>query len=442
MKVTVFGAGYVGLVQAAALADFGHDVVCVDTDAAKVAGLRAASIPFHEPGLADLVASNAAQGRLRFTTDATEGVGHGEIIFIAVGTPPDATGAADLSFVLAVAQTIATEMAAPKVVVVKSTVPVGTADRIEAALIAKRPPASQHHAVSVVSNPEFLKEGSAVVDCMRPDRIIIGSDDLAAIEVLRELYAPFNRNHEKIIVMDRRSAELAKYAANCMLAAKISFMNEMAVIADQMGADIEQIRRGIGADPRIGYHFIYAGIGYGGSCFPKDVRALIHTAEDAGIEPLMLQAIEARNTRQKTVLFDKIERHYGGALKGKTFALWGVAFKPNTDDMRDAPSRVVLEALWAAGCTVQVYDPAAMAGCAAIYGERPDLVLVSSRDAALAGADGLIIATEWKEFQAPDFELIRETLRDAVIFDGRNILSPDLTQRYGIKYYGIGRQQR
>jgi UDPglucose 6-dehydrogenase len=440
MKITVFGTGYVGLVQGAVLADVGHEVLCVDIDAAKVARLREGIIPIYEPGLEDVVRKNHAEGRLDFTTDAGRGVGHGRIQVIAVGTPPDEDGSADLRHVLAVAATIAEHMEDKKTVVTKSTVPVGTADRVRARMtevLAGRGRSAL--GFDVVSNPEFLKEGAAVADCMRPDRIVIGTDSEEAEDLLREVYGPFNRNHDKIIVMDVRSAELTKYAANCMLATKISFMNEIAGLAEQLGADVEMVRQGIGSDPRIGYAFIYPGAGYGGSCFPKDVKALIHTARSTGFDPALLQAVEDRNDRQKAVLFDKIRRHYGGDLRGRTFALWGLAFKPNTDDMREAASRVVMEALWEAGARVQAYDPEAMEEAERLYGDNPGLSLCGTKEAALREADALVIMTEWQVFRAPDFELIRERLREAVIFDGRNLFDPARMAKKGIAYYAIGR---
>jgi UDPglucose 6-dehydrogenase len=440
MRITVFGTGYVGLVQGAVLAEVGHDVLCIDVDAAKVAGLKAGRIPIYEPGLEDMVRKNHAEGRLNFTTDAAEGVAHGRIQFIAVGTPPDEDGSADLQYVLAVAGTIAEHMDAPKVVVTKSTVPVGTADKV-AARIMEVLGARQRSDLTfdVASNPEFLKEGAAVADCMRPDRIVIGTTSEEAEEVLREVYAPFNRNHDKVIVMDVRSAELTKYAANCMLATKISFMNEIACLAERLGADVEAVRQGIGSDPRIGYHFIYPGAGYGGSCFPKDVQALIHTARGVGFEPDVLAAVEGRNETQKTVLYDKIARHYGGDLKGRIFALWGLAFKPNTDDMREAASRVLMEALWAAGAKVQAFDPQAMEETQRLYGDRDDLTLCGTKEAALRGADALVTLTEWQVFRAPDFDLITERLAAPVIFDGRNLYDPARMARKGIAYYAIGR---
>lgn len=440
MLVTIFGTGYVGLVQAAVLAEAGNDVLCVDIDAAKITRLRAGEVQIYEPGLEQLVRENIAAGRLRFTTDPSEGVAFGSVQFIAVGTPPDEDGSADLKHVLAVADAIAAHMDAAKTVVVKSTVPVGTNDQVRAQ-IANGLSARGREDLSfdVASNPEFLKEGSAVVDCTRPDRIIIGTTSRETELILRELYAPFNRNHEKVIVMDPRSAELTKYAANCMLATKISFMNEIANIADLLGADIESVRQGIGSDPRIGYHFIYPGVGYGGSCFPKDVQALIRTATGAGYRPVLLEAVEQRNNDQKRVMLAKIFRHFGDNLHGKTFALWGLAFKPNTDDMREAPSRVLMEALWNAGAKVRAFDPKAMNECRRIYGSRDDLALCETQDAALDGSDALVVVTEWNSFRAPDFAGIKAKLREPVIFDGRNIYDPQTAARYGIRVYGVGR---
>lgn len=439
MKVTVFGIGYVGLVQAAVLAEVGHDVMCVDVDARKVENLKNGIIPIYEPGLTPLVKSNYAAGRLTFTTDAKSGVDHGEIQFIAVGTPPDEDGSADLQYVLAVAKTIATHMQSHKIVVDKSTVPVGTADKVRAAITEVLQARGSELAFDVVSNPEFLKEGAAVSDCMKPDRIVIGSDNGDAVEMMRELYAPFNRNHDRLICMDVRSAELTKYAANCMLATKISFMNEMANLAERLGADIEMVRKGIGSDPRIGYHFIYPGCGYGGSCFPKDVQALVRTSESIGYQPQLLQAVEAVNDRQKYRLPTLIKQHFGEDLRGKTFALWGLSFKPNTDDMREASSRVLMEELWQAGAKVQAYDPEAMEETQRIYGLRDDLLLLGTKDAALNNADALIICTEWQNFRAPDFDLLKDKLRHPVIFDGRNLYEPERMQKRGFTYYAIGR---
>ena len=439
MKVTVFGIGYVGLVQAAVMAEVGHDVVCIDIDQDKVDRLKEGNIPIFEPGLTPLVKSNYDAGRVDFTTDAARGVEHGEVIFIAVGTPPDEDGSADLKYVLAVAETIATHMASHKVVINKSTVPVGTADKVTAKIANTLSAAGKSVTFDVVSNPEFLKEGAAVNDCMRPDRIILGTDSESAEKKLRELYSPFNRNHDKIIVMDIRSAELTKYAANCMLATKISFMNEMSNLAEVFGADIENVRRGIGSDPRIGYQFIYPGCGYGGSCFPKDVQALARSATAAGYTARVLEAVEAVNYSQKEKLFEYISRHFSGDLKGKKVALWGLSFKPNTDDMREASSRVLMEKLWAAGASVKAYDPEAMEETQRIYGSRDDLALMGTKEAALEGADFLVICTEWQAFRAPDFELIKQTLSMPLVFDGRNLFEPKLMMEYGLHYYAIGR---
>ncbi|MEX1668618.1 UDP-glucose/GDP-mannose dehydrogenase family protein [Zhongshania guokunii] len=439
MKVTVFGIGYVGLVQAAVLAEVGHEVVCVDVNVERVESLKKGIIPIYEPGLTPLVQRNYEAGRLQFTTDAAHGVKHGRIQFIAVGTPPDEDGSADLQYVLAVAKTIATYMESSKIIVDKSTVPVGTADKVSACVAAVLAERGVELGFDVVSNPEFLKEGAAVADCQRPDRIVIGTDSAAVEEKMRELYAPFNRNHEKLIVMDVRSAELTKYAANCMLATKISFMNEMANLAELLGADIEKVRQGIGSDPRIGYHFIYPGCGYGGSCFPKDVQALVRTAEKVGYVPELLKSVEAVNSRQKEKLFSHVEAYFGGDLQGKRIAVWGLSFKPNTDDMRDASSRVLMEKLWAAGAVVQAYDPEAMNEAQRIYGTRSDLNLMGTKEAALNGADALVVCTEWNAFKAPDFDLVQESLKHPVIFDGRNLYDPDLLESRGIGYYGIGR---
>jgi UDPglucose 6-dehydrogenase len=440
MKIAVFGIGYVGLVQGAVLAEVGHDVICVDVDAEKVSRLGEGFIPIYEPGLESLVRENRAAGRLTFTTDAAAAIKQADVIFIAVGTPPAEDGSADLKYVLSVAETIGRNMERRKFIVGKSTVPVGTCDKVKATVervLVERNRSDLRF--DVISNPEFLKEGSAVADCMKPDRIVVGTDSAEAEETMRELYAPFNRNHEKMIVMDVRSAELTKYAANCMLATKISFMNEMANLAERLGADIEQVRLGIGSDPRIGYHFIYPGMGYGGSCFPKDVRALIRTAGEVDFDATVLKAVDERNDRQKSVLFAKVRERFGHDLSGMTFALWGLAFKPNTDDMREAPARNLMEALWSAGARVQAFDPEAMVECQHIYGQRDDLVLAGTKEAALRGADALLIATEWKSFRAPDFDLIRTTLSSPVIFDGRNLYDPDVVARYGLEYLSIGR---
>ena len=441
MRLAIFGTGYVGLVSGACLAEVGHDVICVDIDQAKIAGLERGTLPIYEPGLKPLVKANHAAGRLRFTTDAGRAVADVEVIFIAVGTPPDEDGSADLQYVLAVAHTIGRHLRAPAIVVDKSTVPVGTADRVRETIAAELAARGADIAFDVVSNPEFLKEGAAVEDCMRPDRIVIGSTDPASIEKLRRLYAPFNRNHDRIVAMDVRSAELTKYAANAMLATKISFMNEIANIAERVGADVEQVRRGIGSDPRIGWHFIYPGAGYGGSCFPKDVQALARTAGQHGHEPILLNAVEAVNDRQKAHLFDLLVRHYGAAeaLRGKTFAVWGLAFKPDTDDMREASSRRLLQQLWDAGAHVRAFDPEARDEARRIFGQRDDLVLCESAEEALHGADALAVVTEWKQFRSPDFARLREALRDAVVFDGRNLYEPGEIEAEGIAYWAIGR---
>ncbi|MBZ9610368.1 UDP-glucose dehydrogenase family protein [Rheinheimera maricola] len=439
MKVTVFGIGYVGLVQAAVLAEVGHHVVCVDVNADRVSQLQQGIIPIYEPGLTPLVEANVAAGRLEFTTDAAAGVAHGEVQFIAVGTPPDEDGSADLKYVLAVASTIAQYIETPKVIIDKSTVPVGTADKVKQLIQHGLRQRQQDIQFDVVSNPEFLKEGAAVSDCMRPDRIIVGTYDERPRDTIRELYEPFNRNHEKLMFMDVRSAELTKYVANCMLATKISFMNEMANLAELLGADIEAVRRGIGADPRIGYHFIYPGCGYGGSCFPKDVQALIRTSEQHGYKPEVLYAVEAVNVRQKQKLMQLVQRHFDNSLQGRTFAIWGLSFKPKTDDIREASSRQLMEQLWQAGANVQAYDPQAMEEIQRVYGVRDDLTLVGTKEAALKGADALIICTEWQQFKAPDFDLIKAQLKHAVIFDGRNLFEPERMQRKGFAYYGIGR---
>jgi len=443
MKVTVFGIGYVGLVQAAVLSEVGHHVCCVDVDADKIEQLKKGNIPIYEPGLTALVKSNSEAGRIIFTTDIKEGVHFADIQFIAVGTPPDDTGAADLKYVLNVAKTIAMHMQRSKIIVDKSTVPVGTADKVSETIGSKLRAKNLNLTYSVVSNPEFLKEGSAIADCMRPDRIIIGirpNDNKEHIqEVFRDLYAPFNRNHDRIIFMDARSAELTKYAANCMLATKVSFMNEMANIAEKVGADIEDVRQGIGSDERIGYHFIYPGCGYGGSCFPKDIQALSRTSMVIGYQPELLHAVEAINNRQKNKLMEYINIHFNGNVAGKTFALWGLSFKPKTDDMREAPSRVLMEALWESEANIQAFDPEAMGEARRIYGTRKDLALMSSKEAALHDADALVICTEWQNFKAPDFDVIKEKLKSPVIIDGRNLFDPEQLKEKGIEYYAIGR---
>ncbi|MEY8213522.1 MAG: UDP-glucose/GDP-mannose dehydrogenase family protein [Colwellia sp.] len=440
MKVTFYGIGYVGLVQAAVLADAGHDVCCVDIDSVKIENLKNGIIPIYEPGLTRIVQDNFASGHLLFTTDAEFGVNFAELQFIAVGTPPDEDGSADLKYVLKVAETIATHMTSSKIIIDKSTVPVGTAAKVTTKVISVLNELGKEQLnFSVVANPEFLKEGSAVADCKRPDRIIIGTDSSSAEELLRELYAPFNRNHEKIIIMDIKSAELTKYAANCMLATKISFMNEMANIAERVGADIEHVRHGIGSDPRIGYQYIYPGCGYGGSCFPKDVQALVQTADAIGYESEILKAVESVNYRQKNKLFEYITKHFGENLEGKIFALWGLSFKPNTDDMRAASSLVLMDALWKAGAKVQAYDPEAMEEVQRICGHRKDLSLMGTKEATLNGANALVICTEWQNFRAPDFELVKDSLTSPVIFDGRNMFEPSRMKKKGFDYYCIGR---
>lgn len=443
MRVCIFGTGYVGLVTGTCLAEVGHDVVCVDVDADKVEGLDNGIVPIYEPGLTPMVKANHAAGRLRFTTDAAAGITHGDVLFIAVGTPPDEDGSADLQYVREVARTIGRHIERPVVVVDKSTVPVGTADKVRATINAELAARGADIDFEVVSNPEFLKEGAAVEDCMRPDRIVIGTSSASALETLRRLYAPFNRNHERIVAMDVRSAELTKYAANAMLATKISFMNEIANIAEQVGADVEMVRKGIGSDPRIGWHFIYPGAGYGGSCFPKDVQALARTAQQHGVQPRLLEAVEGVNAAQKGHLFELMQRHYDlgedEGLRGRTIAVWGLAFKPNTDDMREASSRRLLQQLWDAGATVRAFDPEAMAETRRIFGERDDLVLCDSAAAALEGADALAVVTEWKQFRSPDFARLKEALADAVLFDGRNLYEPAEVEAAGIAYYGIGR---
>ncbi|MDY0021370.1 UDP-glucose/GDP-mannose dehydrogenase family protein [Arenimonas caeni] len=439
MRTTVFGTGYVGLVTGTCLAEVGHQVTCVDIDAAKVEGLRRGEVPIFEPGLEEMVLANHGAGRLGFTTEAAAAIEGAEVLFIAVGTPPDEDGSADLQYVLAVARTIGRHLSAPAVVVNKSTVPVGTADKVRAAIAGELAARGADVAFEVVSNPEFLKEGAAVNDCMRPDRIVLGSRSAPAIETMKRLYAPFNRNHERIVVMDERSAELTKYAANAMLATKISFMNEMANIAERVGADIEMVRHGIGSDPRIGYQFIYPGAGYGGSCFPKDVQALGRTARLHGYEARILGAVEAVNEQQKHKLAELAGRHFGGDLRGKVFAVWGLAFKPNTDDMREASSRALLADLWAAGATVRAHDPEAMHEAARIFGQRADLVLCDTPAQALEGADALVLVTEWKAFWNPDFDALASTLRGRAVFDGRNVWNPEQVEAAGLAYYGIGR---
>ena len=439
MKITVIGTGYVGLVSGTCMAEVGNDVLCLDVDAEKIRILQQGGIPIYEPGLLDMVRRNVAAGRLHFTTDIEHAVAHGTMQFIAVGTPPDEDGSADLQYVVAAARNIGKHMTDYKVIVDKSTVPVGTADRVKEAIAEELKNRNTEVPHSVVSNPEFLKEGAAVEDFMRPDRIIVGAEDEQAILLMRALYAPFQRNHERIIIMDLRSAELTKYAANAMLATRISFMNELANLAESLGADIESVRRGIGSDPRIGYHFLYPGCGYGGSCFPKDVKALIHMGADHGHDLKVLNAVETANDAQKHVLAGKIKQHFGDNLSGKHFALWGLAFKPNTDDMREAPSRELIHDLLAAGATVTAYDPVAMLETQRIFKDETRLTLADSPMAALENADALAVVTEWKEFRSPDFAAIKQQLKSPLIFDGRNLYEPKVVRAAGLDYRAIGR---
>lgn len=441
MKLSIFGTGYVGLVTGACLADVGHNVVCIDVDQTKIDNLKKGVLPIWESGLDAIVERNVNAGRLQFTTNVATAIQHAEIQFIAVGTPPDEDGSADLQYVLSVAESIARNMQSYKIIINKSTVPVGTADKVQARVAQVLAERGENIAFDVVSNPEFLKEGAAISDFLKPDRIIIGTQSIEARKRMNELYEPFNRNHERIIFMDVKSAELTKYAANAMLATKISFMNELANMAEILGADIEEVRKGIGADPRIGYHFIYPGCGYGGSCFPKDVQALERTAAQVGYNAELLKATESVNNRQKARLFEKLAKHFGGAnkLSGKTIAIWGLSFKPNTDDMREAPSRTLMEALWKSGAKVQAFDPVAMDECQRIYGRRSDLTLMGTKEAALRHADALVIVTEWQQFRAPDFDLIKTELKTPVIFDGRNLYNPERMIRECITYYSMGR---
>lgn len=439
MDVTVFGSGYVGLVTGVCLAEVGNNVLCIDIDPKKIDLLNSGGVPIHEPGLEELIKSNREAGRMHFSTDAEAGVKHGLFQFIAVGTPPDEDGSADLQYVLAVARTIGQHMDSYRILVDKSTVPVGTADKVAAAVRETQAARGVAIEFDVVSNPEFLKEGAAIDDFMRPDRIIVGTDNPRTAELLRALYAPFNRNRDRLMTMDVRSAEFTKYAANAMLATKISFMNELSNIAEAVGADIERVRIGIGSDPRIGYQFIYPGCGYGGSCFPKDVRALEQTARGLGYDPQLLHAVEAVNFRQKALLFNKISNYFNGELAGRVIAIWGLAFKPNTDDMREASSRVLMESLWAAGASVQAFDPVAMDETQRIYGDRPDLQLAGDAMSALDGADALVIVTEWSQFRSPNFTAIKQALKTPVLFDGRNILDGHLAAAAGLTYISIGR---
>jgi UDPglucose 6-dehydrogenase len=439
MRVTIFGSGYVGLVTGACLADAGNHVVCVDVDAGKIERLTRGEIPIHEPGLEALIRRNSEAGRIEFTTDAARGVEHGLFQLIAVGTPPDEDGSADLRYVLSAARTIASHMSRYCVVITKSTVPVGTADKVRREIQATLEARGAAIEFDVVSNPEFLKEGAAVQDFMKPDRVVVGTDNPRTTELMRALYEPFTRNHDRLIVMDIRSAELTKYAANAMLATKISFMNELANLAERLGADIEKVRVGIGSDPRIGYSFIYPGTGYGGSCFPKDVRALIRSAHEVDHQPQILAAVESVNARQKEVLVEKMRQHFGERLKGRTIALWGLAFKPNTDDMREAPSRTIIDRLVQAGARVRAYDPVAAAEAKRIYADEGRFELARNAYEAAEGADALAIVTEWQEFRSPDFERLKQLLKSPLIFDGRNLYDPAMVSRFGLTYHAIGR---
>ena len=439
MRVTIFGSGYVGLVTGACLADAGNHVVCVDVDAGKIERLNRGEVPIHEPGLEELIRRNTEAGRIEFTTDAAHGVEHGLFQLIAVGTPPDEDGSADLRYVLGAARTIATHMDRYCVVVTKSTVPVGTADKVRKEIASTLKGRGAKVEFDVVSNPEFLKEGAAIQDFMKPDRVVVGTDNPRTTELMRALYEPFTRNHDRLIVMDIRSSELTKYAANAMLATKISFMNELANLAERLGADIEKVRVGIGSDPRIGYSFIYPGTGYGGSCFPKDVQALIRSAREVEHEPQILNAVESVNARQKEVLVEKMRQHFGERLGGCTVALWGLAFKPNTDDMREAPSRTIIDRLLQAGARVRAYDPVAAAEAKRLYGDRPGFELTRSAYEAVEGADALAIVTEWQEFRSPDFERLKQLLKTPLIFDGRNLYDPAMVGRFGLTYHAIGR---
>jgi len=440
MKITMIGTGYVGLVTGTCFAEVGNDVLCLDVDARKIAVLNSGGVPIHEPGLEAMVRRNVAAGRLRFTTDVDASVEHGTLQFIAVGTPPDEDGSADMQYVIAAARNIGRRMRGFKVVVDKSTVPVGTADRVQAAIAEELSLRGEAIPFAIASNPEFLKEGAAVEDFMKPDRVVIGADDEQAIAALRKVYTPFMRNHERLLVMDVRSAELTKYAANAMLATRISFMNEVANLADRLGADIEMVRQGIGSDPRIGYQFLYPGVGYGGSCFPKDVKALQYTATQLGMPLQLIHAVEAVNDAQKRVLVDKIVARLGSDLTGRTLALWGLAFKPNTDDMREAPSRVIIDALGARGAQVVAYDPVAMDEARRVFGTAPHLRYATSPMGACEGADALVVVTEWQEFRSPDFDALRSTLREKLVFDGRNLYDPRQVRAAGLEYFAIGRR--
>ena len=440
MKITVIGTGYVGLVAGACFAEMGNHVVCLDVDADKIRVLNDGGMPIHEPGLAEIVQRNVAAGRLEFSTDIAFGTQHGTLLFIGVGTPPEEDGSADSKYVLAAARSIGRHMADYKVVVDKSTVPVGTADKVRAAIEEELRARAVNIEFAVVSNPEFMKEGAAVQDFMRPERVVIGADDERAVDLLRTVYAPYIRNRDRLLVMDVRSAELTKYAANAMLATRISFMNELAVLADKLGADIEAVRTGIGSDSRIGSHFLYAGIGYGGSCFPKDVKALIRTAEQSEVDLQVLRAVEAANQRQKSVLVERVVSAFGPDLHGLTFALWGLAFKPNTDDMREAPSLAIISELLRRGARVRAYDPVAAPNARRLLGPTAGLNIVDTAAEAMQGADALLIATEWKEFKSPDFDEIRALLKRPIVFDGRNLYDPQQMASLGIEYQAIGRR--
>lgn len=439
MKITIIGSGYVGLVSGTCLAEVGNHVMCCDVDKQKIATLNAGEVPIFEPGLKELIAKNVAAGRLFFTDDLNQAISFGTAQFIAVGTPPDEDGSADLSYVLSAAQSIGKCMNDYKIIVDKSTVPVGTAQKVKQTIGEELKKRGASIPFGVVSNPEFLKEGAAIDDFMRPDRIIIGSDDEHALNLMRQIYAPFQRNHERIIATDLQSAELIKYASNAMLATRISFMNDLANLAEKLGADIELVRRGMGADPRIGYHFLYPGCGYGGSCFPKDVKALIHTAKNVGIDLEVLNAVELANAKQKHVLTQKIIQRFGENLNGKNFALWGLAFKPNTDDMREAPSRVLIEDLLEKGANISVYDPVAMREARRVFGENPRIIYALNPMDAAQNKEALVIVTEWKEFRSPDFEVLKTTLKNPVIFDGRNLYDPVFLRNAGFEYFAIGR---
>jgi UDPglucose 6-dehydrogenase len=439
VKITITGTGYVGLVSGACLAEVGNDVLCFDVDGAKIDVLHRGGVPIHEPGLHDMIRRNVAAGRLRFTTDIDAAVHHGALQFIAVGTPPDEDGSADVQHVIAAARGIGARMTEYKVIVDKSTVPVGTADRVRETVAAELGARGAQVPFAVVANPEFLKEGAAVEDFMKPDRVVIGADDERAIALLRAVYAPFQRNRERLLVMDVRSAELTKYAANAMLATRISFMNELANLADALGADIEHVRQGIGADPRIGYHFLYPGAGYGGSCFPKDVKALQFTAQQHGRPLTILAAVQEANEAQKSRLIEKVTNRLGADLAGRKIALWGLAFKPNTDDMREAPSQAIVSGLVGRGAAVVAYDPVAMGEAKRVFGPMPGLSYAESPLDAVAGADALVVVTEWQEFRSPDFGELRRRLKAPLIFDGRNLYDPALARAAGLEYFGIGR---